>query len=127
MAVACKLRQGGPRSHGFDMPRVWPLLVLMSTSEVGVMGALIALASRVGGQLATRGGRRILGPLVGLGSGVGGFAIGEAAFGGNGDGKRRRRRRKALTSDDVRTALTIASAISKKAAENFILVRTRGQ
>ena len=91
------------------------------------MGALIALASRVAGQLATRGGRRVLGPLVGLGSGIGGFAIGEAAFGGPGDGRRRRRRRKALTSDDVKIALTIASAISKKAAENFILVRTRGQ
>ena len=45
--------------------------------------------------------------------------------GGNGAFKRRRRRRKALTSDDVRLALTIASAISKKAAENFILQRTR--
>lgn len=38
----------------------------------------------------------------------------------------RRRRRKALTNDDVKLALTIASAISKKAAENFILVRVRG-
>lgn len=45
-------------------------------------------------------------------------------FGGNGL-KRRRRRRKALTADDVRLALTIASAISKKAAENFILQRVR--
>lgn len=38
----------------------------------------------------------------------------------------RRRRRKALTNDDVKLALTIASAISKKAAENFVLVRVRG-
>lgn len=38
---------------------------------------------------------------------------------------RRRRRRKALTHDDLRLALTIASAISKKAAENFILTRVR--
>lgn len=37
----------------------------------------------------------------------------------------RRRRRRALTADDMRTALTIASAVSKKAAENFILQRTR--
>lgn len=36
----------------------------------------------------------------------------------------RRRRRKALTADDIRIALVIASAISKKAAENFILSRT---
>ena len=45
--------------------------------------------------------------------------------GGNGMFKRRRRRRRALTADDMRVALTIASAISKKAAENFILQRTR--
>jgi len=41
-------------------------------------------------------------------------------------GTTRRRRRKALTNDDIKLALTIASAISKKAAENFILTRTRG-
>jgi len=91
------------------------------------MGALIALAARVGGSLgrttiARRGGQLAV-PLVG---GAGGFALGESLFGGDG-GRRRRRRRKALTNDDVKTALTIASAISKKAAENFILVRTRGQ
>ena len=91
------------------------------------MGALIALAARVGSQLARPGLRRLGGPIVGVGSGVGGFALGESLFGGEGGGQRRRRRRKALTNDDVKTALTIASAISKKAAENFILVRTRGQ
>lgn len=88
------------------------------------MGALIALAARVAAGLGARAGplTRLL-PTVG--AGIGGVAIGEAAFG---DGeKRRRRRRKALTNDDVRTALTIASAISKKAAENFILMRVRGQ
>ncbi len=88
------------------------------------MGALIALAARVAASL--RGGA---GPLTRLlptvGAGIGGVAIGEQLF--DGDGKRRRRRRKALTNDDVRTALTIASAISKKAAENFILMRVRGQ
>ncbi|KKL59213.1 hypothetical protein LCGC14_2217620 [marine sediment metagenome] len=88
------------------------------------MGALIALASRVAAGLAPRaGGLARLLPTVG--AGIGGVALGEAAFGG--DEKRRRRRRKALTNDDVRTALTIASAISKKAAENFILMRVRGQ
>jgi len=46
--------------------------------------------------------------------------------GGGGNGlKKRRRRRRALTADDMRTALTISSAISKKAAENFILQRVR--
>jgi len=86
------------------------------------MGALIALARQVGLAL----GRRVPGLLPTVGAGIGGVAIGEAVF-GDGDGKRRRRRRKALTNDDVRTALTIASAISKKAAENFILMRVRGQ
>jgi len=88
------------------------------------MGALAALAARVAAGLGVRGGAlaRLL-PTVG--AGIGGVAIGEQLF--DGDGKRRRRRRKALTNDDVRTALTIASAISKKAAENFILMRVRGQ
>ncbi len=91
------------------------------------MGALIALARSV----ALRGGfrglaRRGLGLLPAVGAGIGGVAAGEALFGDD-DMKKRRRRRKALTNDDVRTALTIASAISKKAAENFILMRVRGQ
>jgi len=96
------------------------------------MGALIALAARLGALsargLATRGARL----LPAVGAGIGGVAAGEALFGGDGDGlaggmPRRRRRRKALTNDDMRTALTIASAISKKASENFILMRVRGQ
>ena len=37
----------------------------------------------------------------------------------------RTRRKKALSDSDLKTALTIASAISKKAAENFILMRVR--
>jgi len=87
------------------------------------MGALIALAARAAASLARVPGARLL-PTVG--AGIGGVGIGEQLFGGEG-GQRRRRRRKALTNDDVRTALTIASAISKKAAENFILMRVRGQ
>jgi len=86
------------------------------------MGALIALAR----QLALAGARRVPSLLPVVGAGIGGVAAGEALFGDD-NGKRRRRRRKALTNDDVRTALTIASAISKKAAENFILMRVRGQ
>ena len=86
------------------------------------MGALIALAR----QAAIAIGRRGLPLLPTVGAGIGGIAIGESLFGDE-NGKRRRRRRKALTNDDVRTALTIASAISKKAAENFILMRVRGQ
>ncbi len=92
------------------------------------MGALIALARTVGTRLAGSRAVRFLSP---IGLGVGGGAAG-GLFDGDGGGAggatmRRRRRRKALTNDDVRTALTIASAISKKAAENFILMRVRGQ
>jgi len=87
------------------------------------MGALIALAARAAAQIARIPGARLL-PTVG--AGIGGVGIGQGLFGDD-DMKRRRRRRKALTNDDVRTALTIASAISKKAAENFILMRVRGQ
>jgi len=91
------------------------------------MGALIALASRLGAIGARGLARRGVSLLPTVGAGIGGVAAGEALF-GDGDGSgRRRRRRKALTNDDVRTALTIASAISKKAAENFILMRVRGQ
>ncbi len=95
------------------------------------MGALIALARAVSVRFGGRLGRRVVGLLPTVGAGIGGVAAGEALFGGGGGdgdgGVRRRRRRKALTNDDVRTALTIASAISKKAAENFILMRVRGQ
>ena len=92
------------------------------------MGALIALAARAAGPLARTGfGRTIVRAIPAVGAGIGGVAAGEALFGGEAGGARRRRRRKALTNDDVRTALTIASAISKKAAENFILMRVRGQ
>jgi len=92
------------------------------------MGALIALAARIGSIAArSRVGAPVLRALPVVGAGIGGVAAGESLF-GDGDGSgRRRRRRKALTNDDVRTALTIASAISKKAAENFILMRVRGQ
>lgn len=91
------------------------------------MGALIALARSVGTRLGSPLVRRGAQLLLPVGAGIGGVATGEALFGGDGAGGRRRRRRKALTNDDVRTALTIASAISKKAAENFILMRVRGQ
>jgi len=104
------------------------------------VAALIALATRVLASL----GRGALGgagrrALVGAGAGAlaaeeltGGGFPGFFGFGGGGGGgaaafggPRRRRRRKALTDSDVRLALTIASSISKKAAENFIIQRVR--
>ncbi len=90
---------------------------------------------RSGAGPAVRGiaplGRRLAIPVGGgLAGGLVGQELGEQIdFGFGPDGqmlpRRRRRRRKALTADDLRLALTIASAISKKAAENFILSRVR--
>lgn len=95
------------------------------------MGALIALAQRVVAPIISRFGSRTLARVAGTtGIIAGGTALGNVLFDGDGVGggqpMRRRRRRRALTNDDVKTALTIASAISKKAAENFILMRVRG-
>jgi len=92
------------------------------------MGAVIALARSVGASLARRGGVRGLARLLPtVGAGIGGVALGEAVFDGDGDVPKRRRRRKALTDNDIRQALIIASSISKKAAENFVLMRVKGQ
>ncbi|KKL47340.1 hypothetical protein LCGC14_2336540 [marine sediment metagenome] len=100
------------------------------------MGALLALAGRVVAPLGRRVGLRFGGRgTAALATIAGGTALGSLGvdalgevFGGRGDGGAapRRRRRKALSDTDMRTALTIASAISKKAAENFILMRVRG-
>lgn len=95
------------------------------------MGAVIALARSVGIALSRGGGgrlaRRALGLAPAIGAGIGGVAAGEAIFGGDDEVIKRRRRRKALTEQDIRQALIIASSISKKAAENFILMRVKSQ
>jgi len=87
------------------------------------MGALIQLARQVLIALGVSAGLEALVPgqqfaALGDGGGGGGFGFGGAV-------RRRRRRRKALTSSDLATALTLSTAISKKAAEVFILQRTR--
>jgi hypothetical protein len=93
----------------------------------------MALPFLLGGSMLARGlggrapafARRFL-PGVGVGA-AGGSGAGFLKWPwDNGKQEPRRRRRKALTDTDVRSALTIASAISKKAAENFILMRVRG-
>ncbi len=91
------------------------------------MGALIQLAQQILVGLGIAGGLEVLlpGQQFGFGSGIGPNGGGGGFLGFGGNGKRRRRRRRALTADDMRLALTIASAIGKKAAENFILQRTR--
>jgi len=91
------------------------------------MGALIQLARQVLIGLGVGVGIEALlpGQQFGLGTGFGPSGGGGGFLGFSGNGKRRRRRRRALTADDMRLALTIASAIGKKAAENFILQRTR--
>lgn len=91
------------------------------------MAALIALARSLALRAGPSVGRRAVRLLPTVGAGIGGVAAGEALFGDDDGQPRRRRRRKALTNEDMRSALTIASAISKKAAENFILMRVRGQ
>jgi len=95
------------------------------------MGAVIALARSVGLSLSRRGpgglARRALGLVPTVGAGIGGVALGEGLFGDDDGVPRRRRRRKALTDSDIRQALIIASSISKKAAENFVLMRVKGQ
>lgn len=95
------------------------------------MGAVIALARSVGIALSRGGGgrlaRRALGLAPTVGAGIGGVALGESLFGDDDGLPKRRRRRKALTDNDIRQALIIASSISKKAAENFVLMRVRGQ
>lgn len=97
-----------------------PWLISLALAAVGFAGATLR-RSFSGGAVATAG--RVVPALAGAGAGS---AIGSRLFGGLGDEViARRRRRKALTETDLRLALTIASAISKKAAENFILMRVR--
>ncbi len=87
------------------------------------MAALIALARQVLVGLGVGAGLEALLPGQQIpeftGGGGGGF------FGFGGGVRRRRRRRKALTASDLSIALTLSTAISKKAAEVFILQRTR--
>ena len=87
------------------------------------MSGLIQLARQVLLTLGVGAGIEALvpGQQFGIsgGGGDGGF------FGFGGAVRRRRRRRKALTASDLATALTLSTAISKKAAEVFILQRTR--
>jgi len=98
-----------------------------------LLGAALALplatrALATGGRFLRRGGAAAVSGIAagGLASFGAGEALSRVLPGGGIDGiPRRRRRRRALTSDDMRIALTIASAISKKAAENFVLTRTR--
>ena len=87
------------------------------------MAALIQLARQVLIGLGVGAGLEALlpGQQFALGDGGGGGVF--ASFGGA--VRRRRRRRKALTASDLATALTLSTAISKKAAEVFILQRTR--
>ena len=87
------------------------------------MGALIQLARQVLAGIAAGAGfggaSEAIERFIPSAGGFGGFG----GFGGA--VKRRRRRRKALTASDLATALTLSTAISKKAAEVFILQRTR--
>lgn len=100
---------------------------------IWLVSALALIGSRIIPPITRLVGGRVGAPALALGAGVAGAEIlggGDVFpfFGGAGreGAPRRRRRRKALTNTDMKDALTIASAISKKAAENFILMRVRG-
>lgn len=99
-----------------------PALLIRAAQLFG----LASVARTIGGAVLRR--PALAGAVAG-GAGLAAFGAQQAiTIGGNGllgGLKPRRRRRRALTADDMRTALTIASAISKKAAENFVLQRTR--
>jgi len=94
----------------------------LNRTEV-LMSALVRLAQQILLTLGVGAGIEALVPGQQFGFGGGGGDGGVFGFGG--PVRRRRRRRKALTASDLATALTLATAISKKAAEVFILQRTR--
>lgn len=96
--------------------------LLLGTLALPLAGRLGPLAGRAIGFIRRRPGLAGLAGGAALGLGAGALAD---VSGLTGDGRPRRRRRRALTADDMRTALTLASAISKKAAENFVLQRVR--
>lgn len=101
------------------------------------MGALVAFAQQVlFGLGLVSAGEQALGILGREGDPQPSFAtaagrvagrVSAGLFGARGQLVKRHRRRKALTNDDVRLALTIASSISKKAAETFIAMRVRSR
>jgi len=97
--------------------------------------ALIApFIGRIGGALGSIGTRSLVtGGAVGLGTAeltgaidlIPGFGPGGGLFGGGRGRVVVRRRKKALTNTDMATMALIASVVSKKAAENFVLMRVR--
>jgi hypothetical protein len=94
------------------------MAALNAVAQAVLMALGLYQAGQSLGALGGPAGGQIFG--TGLSNGdSGGF------FGGLGARVKRHRRRKALTNDDVRLALTIASSISKKAAETFIAQRVR--
>lgn len=86
------------------------------------MAALVRLAQQILLTLGVGAGLEALIPGQQIPE-LGGLSTGFLGLGGA--VRRRRRRRKALTASDLATALTLSTAISKKAAEVFILQRTR--
>lgn len=115
------LERGTPSARHYE-EEMMPALLARVLSMFGA-GAL----ARTAGRAVLR--RPALAASVVGGAGLAAFGAQQALTMGGGAGmpgmQPRRRRRRALTADDMRTALTIASAISKKAAENFVLQRTR--
>lgn len=92
------------------------------------IGRGISAARAVGTRSLVAGGVTGLGVAEATGAIdlIPGFGGGGGLFGGGGGrAEVRRRRKKALTNSDMATMALIASVVSKKAAENFVLMRVR--
>ena len=96
-----------------------PLVARLGGRIIGARGLALTGAAGAAG-LEAAGVIDII-PGLGRPGGIGAGLFG----GGGGDGRPVRRRKKALTNTDMATMALIASTVSKKAAENFILMRVR--
>lgn len=92
------------------------------------IGRGISAARSIGTRSLVAGGAAGLGTaeLTGAIDFIPGLGPGGGLFGGGrGAAEVRRRRKKALTNTDLATMALISSVVSKKAAENFVLMRVR--
>ncbi len=91
------------------------------------IGRGISIARGIGTRSLVAGGVTGLGVAEATGAIdlIPGFGGGGGLFGGGGAKVVVRRRKKALTNTDMATMALIASVVSKKAAENFVLMRVR--
>lgn len=89
-----------------------------------LLGPVAGVAGAAGATGLAAAGAGLAAEATGLIDVIPGFGFG-GGFLKNPHSPKRHRRRKALTQSDMNQAMFIASSISKKAAENFILSRVR--